>query len=119
MSVLSLSALNRTLLERQFLVGRLVIHIRDRADVVLGPGEPYVVEHKPVAEEETHVLLIEPASAPNTGDERTQLLAGSCSDTFPPTSLSSEPLSLQWWHRRSNVEEDDERARACAGGGLG
>ena len=68
--MLSLSALDRTLLERQFLVGRLVIHLRDTANVVLGPGEPYGVEHKPVAEEAL-VLLIEPAGAPNTGDERT------------------------------------------------
>lgn len=57
------------------LEGRLVIHMRDRDDVVLGPGELYVVprgvEHKPVAEEETHVLLIEPTGTPNTGDEQT------------------------------------------------
>lgn len=57
------------------LAGRLVIHMRDREDVVLGPGELYVVprgvEHKPVAEEETHLLLIEPTGTPNTGDEAT------------------------------------------------
>ena len=57
------------------LKGRLVIHMRDRDDVVLGPGELYVVprgvEHKPVAEEETHLLLIEPTGTPNTGDEGT------------------------------------------------
>jgi mannose-6-phosphate isomerase-like protein (cupin superfamily) len=57
------------------LAGRLVIHMRDRDDVVLGPGELYVVprgvEHKPVAEEETHLLLIEPTGTPNTGDEAT------------------------------------------------
>jgi mannose-6-phosphate isomerase-like protein (cupin superfamily) len=57
------------------LKGRLVIRMRDREDVVLGPGELYVVErgveHKPVAEEETHLLLIEPTGTPNTGDERT------------------------------------------------
>jgi mannose-6-phosphate isomerase-like protein (cupin superfamily) len=43
--------------------------------VVLGPGELYViergVEHKPVAEEETYVLLIEPTGTPNTGNEET------------------------------------------------
>lgn len=54
--------------------GRLVIHMRDRDDVVLGPGELYVVprgvEHKPVAQQETHVLLIEPTGTPNTGDEQ-------------------------------------------------
>ena len=60
------------------LKGRLVIRMRDRDDVVLGPGELYVVprgvEHKPVAEEETHLLLIEPTGTPNTGDEQTAAL---------------------------------------------
>ena len=54
--------------------GRLTIKLRD-GDVVLGPGEMYVVpqgvEHCPVAEEETHLLLIEPAGTPNTGDAAT------------------------------------------------
>ncbi|MDP9456557.1 MAG: cupin domain-containing protein [Actinomycetota bacterium] len=57
------------------LKGRLVIRMQGRDDVVLGPGELYVVpcgvEHKPVAEEETHLLLIEPTGMPNTGDEGT------------------------------------------------
>jgi mannose-6-phosphate isomerase-like protein (cupin superfamily) len=56
------------------LKGRLRIRLRD-GDVVLGPGELYVVpkgvEHCPVAEEETHILLIEPAGVPNTGDAAT------------------------------------------------
>lgn len=56
------------------LKGRLRIEMRDR-DVVLGPGELYVVpkcvEHRPVAEEEVHLLLIEPAGVPNTGDAAT------------------------------------------------
>ena len=56
------------------LKGRLTIKLRD-GDVVLGPGELYVVprgvEHCPVAEEETHLLLIEPAGTPNTGDTAT------------------------------------------------
>ena len=56
------------------LKGRLTIKLRD-GDVVLGPGEMYVVpkgvEHCPVAEEETHLLLIEPAGTPNTGDAAT------------------------------------------------
>jgi mannose-6-phosphate isomerase-like protein (cupin superfamily) len=51
--------------------GRLTIHLRDR-DVVLGPGELFVVprgvEHCPDAEEETLVLLIEPKGTANTGD---------------------------------------------------
>ncbi len=56
------------------LKGKLTIKLRD-GDVVLGPGELYVVpkgvEHCPVAEEEAHVLLIEPAGTPNTGDVAT------------------------------------------------
>jgi mannose-6-phosphate isomerase-like protein (cupin superfamily) len=51
--------------------GHLTIQMRDR-DVELGPGELYVVprgvEHCPRADEETHVLLIEPRGTPNTGD---------------------------------------------------
>lgn len=51
--------------------GRLTIRLRD-GDVVLGPGELFVVprgvEHCPVAEEETSVLLLEPAGTVNTGD---------------------------------------------------
>jgi mannose-6-phosphate isomerase-like protein (cupin superfamily) len=51
--------------------GRLTIQLRD-GDVELGPGEMYVVprgvEHCPKAEGEAHILLIEPAGTPNTGD---------------------------------------------------
>lgn len=54
--------------------GRLTIQMRD-GDVSLGPGEMFVVpkgiEHRPVADEEVHLLLIEPTGTPNTGDERT------------------------------------------------
>jgi mannose-6-phosphate isomerase-like protein (cupin superfamily) len=54
--------------------GRLRIEMRD-GDVILGPGELYVVlrgvEHCPVADEETELLLIEPAGVPNTGDPAT------------------------------------------------
>jgi mannose-6-phosphate isomerase-like protein (cupin superfamily) len=53
------------------LEGRLTIQLRD-GDVELGPGDLYVVprgvEHCPKADEEAHVLLIEPAGTPNTGD---------------------------------------------------
>ena len=56
------------------LKGRLSIRLRDR-EVVLRPGELFVVprgiEHQPFAEEETHLLLIEPAGTPNTGDPAT------------------------------------------------
>lgn len=51
--------------------GRMTLRFRDR-DVVLEPGEfiivPKGVEHMPVAEEETHILLIEPVGTVNTGD---------------------------------------------------
>jgi mannose-6-phosphate isomerase-like protein (cupin superfamily) len=51
--------------------GRLRISLRDR-EVVLEEGELFVVprgsEHCPSAEEETHVLLIEPRGTLNTGD---------------------------------------------------
>ena len=51
--------------------GRLLIRFRDR-EVWLGEGEliviPAGVEHLPVAPEEAHVLLFEPASTLNTGD---------------------------------------------------
>ncbi len=51
--------------------GRLTIQFRDR-DVVLDPGDLFVVprgvEHCPKADEETHVLLIEPRETVNTGD---------------------------------------------------
>jgi len=56
------------------LKGRLTVRMRDR-DIVLGPGELLTVprgnEHQTYAEEETHLLLIEPAGTPNTGDEAT------------------------------------------------
>jgi mannose-6-phosphate isomerase-like protein (cupin superfamily) len=56
------------------LKGRLTIQMR-AGDVSLGPGELFVVprgvEHCPVADEETHVLLIEPTGTPNTGNPAT------------------------------------------------
>ena len=54
--------------------GRLTLKTA-HGDVALGPGELYVVpkgvSHCPVADEETHLLLIEPAGTPNTGDPAT------------------------------------------------
>ncbi len=59
------------------LSGALTIQQRD-GDVHLGPGELYVVpkgvEHRPVATEETHLLLIEPQGTPNTGDPATAVV---------------------------------------------
>jgi len=58
--------------------GNLKLEFRD-GEVYLGPGEmmivPKGVEHRPVAEEEVHVVLFEPASTLNTGEvinERTK-----------------------------------------------
>jgi len=55
--------------------GRLCIQFRDR-DVWLEKGEfvivPRGVEHKPVAQEEAHVVLFEPKSTLNTGDQRNE-----------------------------------------------
>ncbi|HGM6222758.1 TPA: cupin domain-containing protein [Pseudomonas aeruginosa] len=54
------------------LSGRLRIDFRDGA-VHLGPGEMYVVphgvEHKPFAEGEVRMLLVEPCGVRNTGDQ--------------------------------------------------
>jgi mannose-6-phosphate isomerase-like protein (cupin superfamily) len=56
------------------LKGNLSIQLRD-GEVRLGPGDLYVVpkgvEHRPIAEEEAHLLLIEPHGTPNTGDPAT------------------------------------------------
>jgi len=56
------------------LKGKLVVQLRE-GDVTLGPGELYVVpkgvEHRPVAVEEAHLLVIEPVGTPNTGDAAT------------------------------------------------
>ena len=52
--------------------GNLDIHFRD-GKVKLDPGEMFVVpkgmEHKPSAEKECHILLIEPAGTINTGNK--------------------------------------------------
>jgi len=53
------------------LKGRLVIQLRD-GEVTLDPGELFIVprgvEHKPVADDEVHVLLFEPSGTLNTGN---------------------------------------------------
>ena len=58
--------------------GNMKMQFRDRTETI-GPGEmivvPAGVEHCPVAEEETHILLFEPESTLNTGNlqnERTR-----------------------------------------------
>ena len=56
--------------------GRLEMQFRDRSAFV-GPGEliivPRGVEHRPVAEEEVHMLLFEPAGTRNTGNVDSEL----------------------------------------------
>ena len=56
------------------LKGRITVRMHE-GDVTLGPGELFVVprgvQHCPVAEEEAHLLLIEPRGTPNTGDAAT------------------------------------------------
>jgi mannose-6-phosphate isomerase-like protein (cupin superfamily) len=55
------------------LKGRLLMKFRDR-EIWIEQGEclivPHGVEHCPVAQEEVHVLLLEPATTLNTGTER-------------------------------------------------
>jgi len=60
------------------LAGQMDILFED-GQVTLGQGEMYVVKkgvvHKPVAERECHVLLIEPAGVRNTGDAGGEMTA--------------------------------------------
>ena len=58
--------------------GHLRINLRDQEALILNAGEcaiiPHGVEHQPVAEEECHIVMLEPAGTLNTGnvhDERT------------------------------------------------
>jgi len=64
--------------------GRLLMQVREedggQRDIWVEEGEmiiiPHGVEHRPVAEEETHLMLLEPATTVNTGNvesERTVL----------------------------------------------
>ena len=59
------------------LKGQLTIQLRD-GDVHLGPGDLYIVprgvEHRPVASDEVHLLLVEPGGTPNTGNEATAVI---------------------------------------------
>ena len=63
--------------DEMFLVhkGSVEIQMRNRSAVRLRAGDLFVVpagvEHRPVAENECELLLIEPANTPNTGDKAT------------------------------------------------
>jgi mannose-6-phosphate isomerase-like protein (cupin superfamily) len=56
--------------------GALTIELRD-GSVTLGPGEmvviPKGVEHRPVAAEEVHLMLVEPKGIRHTGDVESEL----------------------------------------------
>lgn len=57
------------------LKGELTMEFRDHRETIR-PGEmiivPRGVEHKPFAEEEVHILLFEPASTLNTGNQESE-----------------------------------------------
>lgn len=57
------------------LKGRLLIQFRDQ-DIWLEEGEllviPHGLEHRPVAPEEVHILLVEPQGTINTGNVRNE-----------------------------------------------
>ncbi len=63
--------------DEMFLIikGKLLIKLRER-DLWLNEGEfvviPKGVEHCPVAEEEVHVMLLEPKSTLNTGNQKNE-----------------------------------------------
>jgi len=56
--------------------GELTMEFRDRTETIRA-GEmivvPRGVEHRPIAREEVHLILFEPASTLNTGQERNHL----------------------------------------------
>ncbi len=56
------------------LAGEIDIELRDQT-ITLGVGGMFVVpagvEHRPVAKQEAHLLLIEPSGTPNTGNVQT------------------------------------------------
>jgi mannose-6-phosphate isomerase-like protein (cupin superfamily) len=53
--------------------GEIVLELKDQA-IPLSAGEMYVVpkgvEHRPIAREDAHVMLIERSGTPNTGDAK-------------------------------------------------
>ncbi|MCH9754160.1 MAG: cupin domain-containing protein [Alphaproteobacteria bacterium] len=63
--------------DEMFLVikGKLLIKLRDK-EINLSEGEFFIVpkgvEHLPIAQEEVHVVLLEPKSVLNTGDKKNE-----------------------------------------------
>ena len=64
--------------DEMFLVikGRLRMELRGQDPVIVEPGEfivvPHGVEHRPVAEEPSEVLLLEPNTTLNTGQQESE-----------------------------------------------
>ena len=64
--------------DEMFLVikGSFNMELRDKT-ITMNEGDfiiiPKGVEHRPVAEQEVHVMLFEPATTLNTGDKRTEM----------------------------------------------
>lgn len=60
------------------LEGQLIIQLRDK-EIILNQGDLYVVkagvEHRPIANEEVKIMLIEPKGLVNTGDIENKLTA--------------------------------------------
>ncbi|OUR96796.1 cupin [Halobacteriovorax marinus] len=60
--------------------GQLTLKLRSE-DIVLNEGEMYVVpkgvEHCPLAQEDTHFMMIEPSSTAHTGDLKTEITISS------------------------------------------
>ncbi|MGB0899330.1 MAG: cupin domain-containing protein [Psychrobium sp.] len=58
--------------------GEMVIELRD-GKIELSEGEMFVVpkgvEHKPIAEQECHIMLVEPRGVINTGESDSNLIA--------------------------------------------
>ena len=58
--------------------GKLRMQLRDQ-ELIVGEGEfiiiPRGVEHRPLADEEVHVILVEPKTTVNTGTERSERTA--------------------------------------------
>lgn len=61
--------------------GKLIMKLRDK-DITLRPGEfiviPKGIEHKPVCDEEVHLLLIEKNNTLNTGNVTDEKTAAVC-----------------------------------------
>jgi mannose-6-phosphate isomerase-like protein (cupin superfamily) len=55
--------------------GRMVIKLRTE-DIILNEGEGFIIprgtEHMPVAEDEVHVMLLEPKTTLNTGNVKNE-----------------------------------------------